>query len=83
VSGTLTFAPGVVLEVVGAIAPATSTGPATVTLTGKGLGSVNRIKGVFVPDSDHVVGTVLCTEHDLLKQPNGTVGPFVLVPLRT
>lgn len=81
VSGTLTFSPGIVLEVAGSVAPATDNAPASVTLTGKGLGSVNRIKGFFIPESGHVVGTILCTEHDLLKQPNGTAGPFVLVPI--
>lgn len=81
VSGTLTFAPGVVLEVQGSVVPATDSCPASVTLTGKGLGSVNRIKGFFIPESGHVVGTILCTAHDLLKRPNGTAGPFVLVPI--
>jgi hypothetical protein len=82
VSGTLTFAPGVVLEVSGAIVPATDTCLASVTLIGKGLGSVNRIKGFFIPESGNVVGTILCTEHDLLKRPNGTAGPFVLTPVQ-
>jgi hypothetical protein len=81
VSGTLTFAPGVVLEVSGAIVPATDSGLASVSLIGRGLGSVNRIKGFFMPDSGHVVGTILCTANDLLKQPNGTAGPFVLTPI--
>jgi hypothetical protein len=78
----LTFAPGVVLEVSGAIVPATDTCLASVTLIGKGLGSVNRIKGFFIPESGNVVGTILCTEHDLLKRPNGTAGPFVLTPVQ-
>lgn len=81
VTGTLTFAPGVVLEVSGHVTPATDAGPASVTLTGEGLGSVNRLKGFFIPESGHVVGTILCTAQDLLKRPNGTVGPFVLVPI--
>ena len=78
VSGTLSFAPGVALEVFGSITHATDTSPASVSLVGQGLGSVNRIKGYFIPGSDHVVGSILCTAHDLLKQPNGTIGPFVL-----
>jgi hypothetical protein len=82
VTGTLTFTPQLVLDISGAIVPATATSPAAVALTGKGHGSVNLIKGVFLADSDHVVGTVLCTEHDLARQPNGTAGPFVLVPQR-
>ena len=82
VSGTLTFAPGVVLEVSGTTLPATGKAPPSVVLTGEGLGSVNLIKGYFVPGSDHVVGTVMCTANDLGKQPVGTIGPFVLVPLK-
>jgi hypothetical protein len=81
VVGTLTFAPGVVLAVSGRVDPATDASLASVTLTGEGLGSVNRIKGFFIPESGHVVGTILCTAHDLLKRPNGTAGPFVLVPI--
>lgn len=82
VSGILTFAPGVALKVSGSIVPATDKCPPSVNLTGEGLGSVNRIKGFFIPESDHVVGTIMCAEHDLLKQPNGTLGPFVLVPIQ-
>ena len=81
VSGTLTFGPGVALEVAGTITPATEKCPASVELTGEGLGSVNKIKGFFIPGSDHVVGTIMAVANDLLKQPNGTVGPFVLFPM--
>ena len=52
------------------------------SLTGQGLGSVNLIKGYFIPGSDHVVGSILCTAHDLLRQPIGTIGPFVLFPIK-
>ena len=83
VRGTLTFAPGVALKVSGRIVPATEHCPASVELTGEGLSSVNRIKGYFIPGSDHVVGTIRCVANDLLKQPDGTSGPFVLFPIRT
>ena len=84
VMGTLTFALGVALKVSGRIIPATDKDPASVQLIGEGLGSVNKIKGFFIPgsDHDHVVGTIMCTARDLLKQPNGTVGPFVLFPMK-
>jgi hypothetical protein len=82
VSGTLTFAPGVALKVAGSITPATEAGLSSVSLTGEGLGSMNRIKGYFIPESGHVVGTIMCTDRDLLKQANGTLGPFVLVPIQ-
>lgn len=82
VTGTLTFAPGVALKVTGNITPAADKVPAFVELTGEGLSSVNKIKGFFIPGSDHVVGTVLCMANDLAKQPVGTVGPFVLFPAK-
>jgi hypothetical protein len=82
VNGTLAFGPGIALKVSGSVHPATERSPASVELTGEGLGSLNRIKGHFVPGSDHVVGTILCLANDLLKQPNGTLGPFVLWPMK-
>jgi hypothetical protein len=82
VNGTLTFAPGVALKVSGKVIPATDKCFAAVELIGEGLSSVNRIKGFFIPGSDLVVGTILCEANDLLKLPNGTVGPFVLMPIK-
>ena len=82
VKGTLTFAPGVALKVTGTVHPATDKCPASVELIGEGLSSVNRIKGFFIPGSDHVVGTIMCVVNDLAKQANGTAGPFVLVPVK-
>ena len=82
VNGILTFGPGIALKVSGRVHPATDKSPASVELTGEGLGSINRIKGHFVPGSDHVIGTILCVANDLLKQPNGTLGPFVLWPIK-
>ena len=84
VTGELTFAlaPGLVLKVSGKIVPATDKHPASVELTGEAGPSVNKIKGFFIPESDHVVGTIMSVANDLLKQPNGTLGPFVLVPLK-
>lgn len=81
VAGTLAFAAGVALNVSGVVAQASHNSPASVTLIGEGLGSLNRIKGYFIPNCDHIVGTVLCEKNDLLRQPNGTLGPFVLYPM--
>jgi len=84
VMGTLTFAlaPGVSLKVTGLITPATDNSPASVDLTGEGHSSVNKLKGFFVPGSDHVVGTIVSLANDLGRQPDGTVGPFVLFPIK-
>jgi len=82
VRGILTFAPNVKLQVSGMIRPAKANALPFVTLTGEGQGSVNYIKGHFIPNSDHIVGTVMCTQNDLLQQPNGTLGPFVLYPMK-
>lgn len=80
VTGTLTFGPGVSLKVTGKTIPAKGQEPSSVELMGEGLGAVYQIKGWFVPDEDHLVGSVLCLANDLRKQPVGTVRPFVLFP---
>ncbi len=81
VTGTLTF-PVAVLKVSGKIIPANDKCPASAELTGEGFSSLYNIKGFFIPGSDHVVGTAVCVANDLLKRPNGTLGPFVLVPIK-
>ena len=84
VTGTLTFAPGVALKVSGKIIPATDKCPASVELIGEvGHASVNKIKGFFIPGSDHVVDTIMYLANDLSKQPNGNLGPFALFPVKT
>ena len=70
------------MKVSGKIIPATNKCPASIELTGEGLTSVNRIKGFFIPGSDNVVGTIMCVANDLLKRPTGTLGPFVLFPVK-
>jgi hypothetical protein len=82
VMGTLSFGPKAMLNIWGRIVAATDKSPAAVELTGEGLGSVNKIKGFFIPGSDHVVGTIMCVRGDPAKQPNGTAGPFVLFPIK-
>jgi len=81
VTGKLTFAPEVVLDIKGCIIPATDITPTSVELTGVFHASINKITGVFIPGSDHIVGTILSMANDLGKQPVGTAGPFVLFPI--
>lgn len=80
VDGTLAFGPQAVLAVAGRVTAAAPPVPAALELTAHGLGAVYRIKGFFVPDSDHIVGTVVCLAGDLAKQPVGTAGAFALFP---
>ena len=82
VTGTLTFSPKAVLKVTGNVIPATGRDPVSVELTGEGGGSVNKIKGFFISGSDHVVGTIMAVVNDPMKQPNGTLGPFVLFSMK-
>jgi hypothetical protein len=44
-------------------------------------GSVYNIRGFFLADSTHIVGTVVAISTDLGLQPAGTSGPFVLYPV--
>lgn len=81
VTGTLTFSPGVALNVTGTVTPAVNDLPEGIELTGEGLSSINKIRGYFITGSDHVVGTVVAVQNDLAKQPVGTTGPFVLYPI--
>lgn len=80
INGKLMFTQQIVLDIKGRIIPATDKTPRGIELTGIFKDSVNKIKGFFIPDSDHIVGTILSTANDLAKQPVGTAGPFVLVP---
>jgi len=57
VVGSLTFRPGVSLQVRGKIIPSTGQLPASVELRGDGLGATYQITGWFVPDNNHVVGS--------------------------
>ncbi len=45
--------------------------------------SVYHLRGYFLKDSDHIVGTVVAISKDLAFQPHpvGTSGPFVLYPV--
>jgi hypothetical protein len=81
VIGTLTFRPGIELKVSGKISSPSASMTASVDLKGEGHGAVYQIKGWLVSDN-HFVGSVLCISGDLARQPNGTVGYFVLFPTK-
>ena len=49
-------------------------------LTNNDNDSVYRLVGSFLPNSTHIVGSVLCLSNDLGFMPQGTIGPFVLYP---
>lgn len=82
VTGKLIFTPEIVLDIKGRIIPATDKTLASVELTGEFHTSSNKLKGFFIPGSDHIVGTILSMANDLGKRPVGTVGPFVLFPIQ-
>jgi hypothetical protein len=71
----------IVLKVSGRIIPSpTPRAPTGIELMGEGLSSLSKLKGFFIPGSDHVVGAILCFANNLAQQPNGTAGPFVRFP---
>jgi hypothetical protein len=82
-------APELVLAVSGRITPAFE-GPVPVPegieLTGEGgRGSVNQLRGYFVDSGAAglvIVGTVVAVRNDPAGEPDGTSGPFVLVPAK-
>jgi hypothetical protein len=86
VTGVLKFGPKVELAISGSITSAAGELPEGVELTGEGLGSVNKIRGYFVPGTTGpasgpmIVGTVVAVANDLKGKPIGTQGPFVLFP---
>jgi hypothetical protein len=82
VTGILTFAPNVALKIAGRVISSAENIPTSVELVADGLSAIYKIKGFFIPGSDHVVGTVLNVANDLAKKPVGTVGPFVLIPAK-
>jgi hypothetical protein len=86
VTGTLMSPTGLPFKITGHITPAAGKLPASVEFiaetTVEGRLTVYRMKGFFIPGSDHVVGTVLSVENDLANQPVGTAGAFVLFPAK-
>lgn len=74
-----------VMEITGSITPAGIGVPEGVRLTGKGgRGSVNDLIGYFVSGGVRpvVAGTIWAVKNDPGGEPDGTYGPFVLVPAK-
>lgn len=71
-------------KITGDIKPAAGPIPEGVELvvTVEKLAATYSLRGFFLVDSDHVVGTVVALANDLGFQPVGTSGPFVLFPVR-
>ena len=78
-------------EITGTVTPAAEPFPDGVRLpdgvelvvTAEQVGATYNLRGYFLADSDHVVGTVVSLGNDLGFQPAGTSGPFVLYPVRS
>ena len=45
--------------------------------------AVYKLRGFFLANSDHIVGTVVAISNDLNFQPDGTSGPFALYPVKS
>jgi hypothetical protein len=86
VSGSLLFSRvSVTLTVTGKVSDEVGAGvmvpwplPPSVVLTATVAETEYRLRGWFIPDSNVIVGTVLCVKNDLAKAPDGTLGPWVL-----
>jgi hypothetical protein len=45
--------------------------------------AVYNLRGFFLANSDHIIGTVVAINNDLGWQPVGTSGPFVMFPAKS
>lgn len=69
----------------GSVKPAADNIPEGVELvvTVERVAAVYNLRGFFLANSDHIVGTVVSIGNDLAYQPIGTSGPFVLYPVKS
>ncbi|MCY2967857.1 MAG: hypothetical protein NT069_30220 [Planctomycetota bacterium] len=84
VSGTAKLGP-YEFKITGSVKPAAGNIPDGIELvvTVEKSSTVYNLRGFFLANSDHVVGSVVALSNDLGYQPAGTSGPFVLFPVRT
>ena len=70
-------------KISGSVRPVVDSIPEGVELvvTVESTATVYNLRGYFLTNSDHVVGTVVAISNDLGFQPAGTSGPFVLYPV--
>lgn len=53
------------------------------SVTVEKFAAVYKLRGFFLANSDHIVGTVVAISNDLNFQPDGTSGPFALYPVKS
>lgn len=53
--------------------------PASVELTATVGDTEYRLRGWLIPDSNAIAGTVLSVRNDLAREPDGTMGSWILV----
>ena len=84
VTGTAKLGP-LEFKITGSIKPAVDGLPEGVELavTVAMTSSVYNLRGYFLKDSDHIVGTVVAISNDLGHRAVGTSGPFVLYPAKS
>jgi hypothetical protein len=72
-------------KISGSVRPAVDSIPEGVELvvTVESTATVYNLRGYFLTNSDHVVGTVVAISNDLGFQPAGTSGPFILYPVKS
>jgi len=82
ITGTATLGP-FHFQISGSVTAAISKIPEGIELmvVVEGLPTVYNLRGFFLIDSDHIVGTVVAYGDDFGQQPAGTSGPFVLRPV--
>lgn len=81
VTGSVTLGP-LSGKITGSIKPAVDGIPEGIELvvTIEKTSSVYNLRGFFLEDSNHIIGSVVAISNDLGFQPVGTSGPFVLYP---
>jgi hypothetical protein len=70
-------------KITGSVTIATDTIPEGIELTVnvERTGTAYLLRGYFLHNSDHIVGTVVALSNDLGFQPPGSSGPFILYPV--
>ena len=83
VTGTAKLGP-IDFKISGSVKPESDKIPEGIELevTVEKFAAVYKLRGFFLANSDHIVGTVVAISNDLGFQPDGTSGPFVLYPVK-
>jgi hypothetical protein len=84
VTGTAKLGP-IEFKISGSVKPVSDKIPEGIELvvTVEKFAAVYKLRGFFLANSDHIVGTVVAISNDLGFQPDGTSGPFVLYPVKS